>query len=126
MGYKLKNISYLLEKSNSNYNKPVTFKIENNLRIMEYKILPYQEIIFDSKLLPIEIKKMEMLGMIQAVPVTSNFIDSINNPGVIKKEKVEKKKPVVKEVKKQEPIIEDAEDLNNLTEEPKKRKTSKE
>lgn len=87
MGYKLKNISYLLEKFNSNYNKPIFFKIENNLRITEYKILPYQEIIFDSKLLPTEIKKMEMLGMIQAVPVSSQFIDSINNPKTVKKEK---------------------------------------
>jgi hypothetical protein len=126
MGYKLKNISYLLAKSDNNYNKPVTFKIENNLRITEYKILPYQEIIFDSKLLPIEIKKMEMLGMIQAIPVTSNYIDSINNPVVVKKEKVEKKKPVVKEIKKQEPIVEDSEDINILSEEPKKRKSSKE
>jgi hypothetical protein len=90
MGYKLKNISYLLEKFNSNYNKTVTFKIQNNLRITEYKILPYQEIIFDSKLLPIEIKKMELLGMIQATPITSNFIDSINNPKVNKKEIIEK------------------------------------
>lgn len=121
MGYKIKNISYLLEKSNNNYNKPVTFKIENNLRITEYKILPYQEIIFDSKLLPIEIKKMEMLGMIQAVPVTSNFIDSINNPNIIKKVKVDNKKNNIKES-----IVKDNDDLNTVVEEPKKRKSSKE
>ena len=103
MGYKLKNISYLLEKFNSNYNKPVTFKIENNLRITEYKILPYQELIFDSKLLPIEIKKMELLGMVQAIPVSDNFIETINNPKVRKKENKE---------------------IKNI-EEPKKKKASK-
>lgn len=87
----------MLEKFNSNYNKVVSFKIENNLRITEYKILPYQEIIFDSKLLPIEIKKMELLGMVQTTPVSSNYIDSINNPKVTKNEN---KKP---ELKKEEP-----------------------
>jgi hypothetical protein len=86
MGYKLKNISYLLEKSNPNHNKQVIIKIENNFKLVEYKILPYQEIIFDSKLLPIEVKKMELLGMIQAFPISDNYIDSINNPKIVKKE----------------------------------------
>lgn len=103
MGYKIKNISYLLEKFNSNYNKTITFKIENNLRITEYKILPYQEIIFDSKLLPIEIKKMELLGMVQSTPISNNFIDSINNPKVVKKENTEKE--IKKEENKKKKII---------------------
>jgi hypothetical protein len=90
MGFKIKNISYLLDKTNFNYNKPVIFKINKNLRSTEYKILPYQEIIFDSKLLPIEIKKMEMLGMIQCVSISDRDIDSINNPKVIKNEKINK------------------------------------
>jgi hypothetical protein len=101
MGYKLKNITYLLERFDTNYNKPVSFKIENNLRITEYKILPYQEIIFDSKLLPIEIKKMEMLGMIQATPISDNFINSINNPKVRKK--IENTPEVVEEPKSKKP-----------------------
>jgi hypothetical protein len=90
MGYKLKNISYLLEKSNPNHNKQVIIKIENNFKLVEYKILPYQEIIFDSKLLPIEVKKMELLGMIQAFPISDNYIDSINNPKIVKKDISEK------------------------------------
>lgn len=97
MGYTIKNITYLLEKFNKNYNKVVSFKIENNLKITEYKILPYQEIIFDSKLLPIEIKKMELLGMVQATPISNNFIDSINNPKPIK---MEEKEIIIEEVPK--------------------------
>lgn len=80
MGFKIKNITYLLDRSNYNYNKPVIFKIKRNLRNIEFKILPYQEIIFDSNLLPTEIKKMEMLGMVQCLPLSSGDIDSINNP----------------------------------------------
>lgn len=98
MGYKIKNITYLLEKFNKNYNKIVSFKIKNNLRVTEYNILPYQEIIFDSKLLPIEIKKMELLGMVQTIPINDNFIDSINNPKPIKKE--EKENILHEEIKK--------------------------
>jgi hypothetical protein len=79
MGYKIKNITYLLDKKNINYNKPVIFKVKKNQRFIEYKIVPYQELIFDSKLLPIEIKKMELLGMVQCLPVNDNFIDSLSN-----------------------------------------------
>jgi hypothetical protein len=100
MGYKIKNISYLLEKFNNNYNKVITFKIENNFRITEYKILPYQEIIFDSKLLPIEIKKMELLGMVQTTPISNNSIDSINNPKARKKEPKKEEVEVIQESKK--------------------------
>jgi len=90
MGYKIKNITYLLDKKNLNYNKPVFFKIKKNQRFIEYKIVPYQEIIFDSKLLPLEIKKMEIMGMVQCIPVSDNFIDSLTNA----------KKEDVKEVEK--------------------------
>jgi hypothetical protein len=79
MGYKIKNITYLLDKKNVNYNKPVIFKIKKNQRFLEYKIIPYQEIIFDSKLLPLDIKKMELLGMVQCLPVEGNFINSLTN-----------------------------------------------
>lgn len=80
MGFKIKNITYLLDKTNINYNKPIVFKLEKNLINTIYKLLPYQEMIFDSPLLPKEIKKMEMLGMVFCVSVNDNIIDSINNP----------------------------------------------
>lgn len=105
MGFKIKNITYLLNKKDKNYNKTVVFKINKNLSILEYNILPYQEIIFDSNLLPLEIKKMEMMGMIQCTYLDNNYMDSINNPKVIKE-----KKPIIK---------------NKITEEPKKKKVSK-
>lgn len=101
MGFKIKNITYLLDKSNYNYNKPVIFKIKRNLRNIEFRILPYQEIVFDSNLLPIEIKKMEMLGMVQCFPLSSGDIDSINNP----KKNIENKEDIKKEESKKRKII---------------------
>lgn len=89
MGYKIKNITYLLDKKNVNHNKPVIFKIKKNQRFVEYRIIPYQEIIFDSKLLPVDIKKMELLGMVQCIPVSDNFMDSLVNS---KKKEVDEKK----------------------------------
>lgn len=99
MGYKIKNISYLLDKKNVNHNKPVFFKIKKNQRYVEYRIIPYQEIIFDSKLLPLEIKKMEILGIVQCIPVSDNFIESLSNT---KKNptKEEQKKPIDKKIVK--------------------------
>jgi hypothetical protein len=98
MGYKIKNITYLLDKKNVNHNKPVIFKIKKNQRFVEYKIIPYQELIFDSKLLPIEIKKMELLGMVQCIPVNDNFINSLTNSK--KNEPIKKEKKVIESVEK--------------------------
>jgi hypothetical protein len=104
MGYKIKNITYLLDKKNQNHNKPVIFKIKKNQRFVEFKIIPYQEIIFDSKLLPLEIKKMEMLGMVQCISVSDIYIASINNTPkkeieTIKSDDIVVKKPTKRKLK---------------------------
>lgn len=114
MGYIIKNISYLLNKKDSNYNKTVIFKINKNQKTMEYKIIPYQEIVFDSNLLPVDIKKMEMIGVVKCSPVNLDFIDSLSNSKGKTKEKIKEKfkpKPQQKKVtrkrqKKDEIIVE--------------------
>jgi len=97
MGYKIKNITHLLDKSNKNHNKPIFLKIKNRFIVNEYKILPYQELIFDSNLLPIEVKKMEMMGMVKCEPISNGYINNIENPkSVIKEQPKEKPAPKVK------------------------------
>jgi hypothetical protein len=107
MGYKIKNITYLLDKKNVNHNKPVIFKIKKNQRFVEYRIIPYQEIIFDSKLLPVDIKKMELLGMVQCIPVSDNFIESLSNSKKTQeskqvKEEESQKKTIKRKTKEQD------------------------
>lgn len=88
MGFLIKNITYLLDKKNFNHNKVLTFKVKLNQKFVEYKIVPYQEVIYNSNLLTTELKKMELLGMIQCIPISSNFIESYSNS---KKEVASKK-----------------------------------
>ncbi|MFW5847909.1 MAG: hypothetical protein ACOCVF_03235 [bacterium] len=126
MPYKVRNVTKKLDKRHPFYNSPIELTYKSGFKNLTTSIIPNQEIILDTKEIPVSIKKLNLKKLIEIETVSEKeFFQSKKKDDLIKDLKNKVKSPITQKLEYIEKWTKQQEEKDKKKDEEDSTSTSK-